>query len=356
MTDEPSLRGDGVSLAIGSKPSAERPDVLSGVSYVLPLRLDHAANEEMTAYLRWLSERLEVVVADGSPPPVFEYHRDAWSGFLTHLPVKSTRLNGKVAGVIDGLAVASGDLVVIADDDIRYDDETLRRLVERLDTAAAVVPQNYFFPLPWHARWDTGRSLLNRAFGHDYAGTVAMRRSFLPAGEYCGAVLFENLELLRTISASGGHLRHERGLYVRRQPPSAEHFRRQRVRQAFDSFAQPGRFAVELAVLPLTLWAARRPAGRRTAVAAGVSLVAAAEVGRRRDGGTRVFSPAAALWAPVWAAERAVCSWAAVAWRLRGGVPYAGQRLKVSAHRERDLAVAGCPESECLCRLRPAAS
>lgn len=332
-----------------TEPVAVRLDVLDGVSYVLPLRLHHPADAETTAYLRWLSERLEVVVADGSPAAVFEQHRDAWSGFLTHLPVKSTRRNGKVAGVIDGLAVASGDVVVLADDDVRYDDQTLRRLVERLDTAAAVVPQNYFSPLPWHASWDTARSLLNRAFGHDYAGTVAIRRSALPAGEYCGAVLFENLELLRTIGAAGGHVRHERGLYVRRQPPEAEHFRRQRVRQAFDSFAQPGRFAGELAVLPLTLEAARRPAGRRTLVAACVAIVATAERGRRRDGGAQVFSSTAALWAPLWVAERAVCSWLAVGWRLRGGVPYAGKRLPVAAHRERNLAGAGCPRSECLC-------
>lgn len=316
---------------------------------MLPIRLTSPADEELTAYLRWLSQRLEVVVADASPAPVFERHRDAWSGFATHLPVKSTRLNGKVAGVIDGLAVASGEQVVIADDDIRYDDETLRRLVQRLRSADAVVPQNYFQPLPWHARWDTARSLLNRAVGHDFAGTVAIRRSALPAGEYCGAVLFENLELLRTISARGGRVEHERGLYVRREPPTAVHFWRQRVRQAYDSFAQPGRFAVELAVLPLAVSAARRPAGRRTVAALGVALVAAAEVGRRREGGARVFPATAALWTPVWVAERAVCSWVAVGWRARGGVPYAGQRLKVAAHAARDLANAGCPELACSC-------
>ncbi len=325
------------------------PTRLPGTSYVLPIRLSSPADEELTAYLRWLSQRLEVVVADGSPTPVFERHRDAWSSFTTHLPVKSSRLNGKVAGVIDGLAVASGDLVVIADDDVRYDDETLRRLVARLQTADAVVPQNYFRPLPWHARWDTARSLLNRAFGHDFAGTVAIRRSALPAGEYCGAVLFENLELLRTISAHGGRVEHDRALYVRREPPTAAHFWRQRVRQAYDSFAQPGRFAVELAVLPSALWAARRPAGRRTAGAVGVALVAAAELGRRREGGAHVFPATAALWAPVWVAERAVCSWAAVGWRVRGGVPYAGKRLTLAAHRERDLANAGCSERACPC-------
>ncbi len=338
-----------MSSAVVQQSSAEWPERLPSVSYVLPLRLDCPAGEELTAYLRWLSQRLEVVVADGSPAAVFDQHRDAWRSFVTHLPVKSTRLNGKVAGVIDGLAVAAGDLAVIADDDVRYDDETLRRLVAQLHSADAVVPQNYFDPLPWHARWDTARSLLNRAVAADYAGTVAIRRSSLPAGEYCGAVLFENLELLRTVSASGGRVSHDRSLFVRRQPPSASHFVRQRVRQAYDSFAQPGRQVVELAVLPLTFQAALRPGGRRTVAAACLALIAAAEAGRRREGGARVFPSTAALWAPLWVAERAVCSWAAVAWRLRGGVPYAGRRLKVAAHRERDLAGSGCPVRECHC-------
>ncbi len=338
-----------MSPAVGQQRPAARSQRLRGVSYVLPLRLDRPADAELTAYLRWLSQRLEVVVADGSTAEVFDRHRDAWRGFVTHLPVKSTRLNGKVAGVIDGLAVAAGDLVVIADDDVRYDDETLRRLVAQLDSADAVVPQNYFDPLPWHARWDTARSLLNRALASDYAGTVAIRRSSLPAGEYCGAVLFENLELLRTVTAAGGRVRHDRSVFVRRQPPSASHFWRQRVRQAYDSFAQPRRQAVELALLPLTLLALRRPAGRRAVAVACLSLVAAAEAGRRREGGARVFPPTAALWVPLWVAERAVCSWAAVFWRLRGGVPYAGQRLKMSAHRESDLVRPGCLQRECHC-------
>ena len=57
-----------------------------------------------------------------------------------------------------------------------------------------------------------------------------------------------------------------------------------------------------------------------------------AEVGRRRHGGRAVVPATAALWAPLWVAERAVCVWLAVGWRLAGGVPYAGQRLVTAAH------------------------
>jgi Glycosyl transferase family 2 len=330
-----------------------RPPQMLSASYVLPLRLSRPADAELSAYLLRLSDWLEVVVADGSPPEVFAAHEEAWGDRIVHVAVKSVRLNGKVAGVIDGLAVATYDAVVIADDDVRFERADLERLIGSLDTAAAVVPQNYFDPLPWHARWDTGRTLLNRAFGVDYAGTAAVRRSQLPDAEYCGAVLFENLEMLRTITAAGGTVRHARGLYVRRVPPDAAHFWQQRFRQAYDSFAQPGRFAAELAVLPLGGLAARSRAGRRTAIAASAAVLAAAEFGRRRAGGGAVFATDAALWAPVWLAERAVCAWAAVVWRLQGGVPYAGGRLLVAAHREDELVGCSCAERACGCRASP---
>jgi hypothetical protein len=55
------------------------------------------------------------------------------------------------------------------------------------------------------------------------------------------------------------------------------------------------------------------------------AIVACAEAGRRRAGGTRVFPFVASLAAPLWVLERGVCAWLAcaayVAW---GGIPYRG--------------------------------
>ncbi len=83
-------------------------------------------------------------------------------------------------------------------------------------------PQNYFSRLPWHARWDTARTLLNRSLGRDYPGTLAVRRSrMLAMGLYDGDVLFENLELIRTVRAHGGSTVAPLDLYVARVPPSA---------------------------------------------------------------------------------------------------------------------------------------
>jgi hypothetical protein len=245
--------------------------------------------------------------------------------------------------VLTGLAAARTDKVVIADDDVRYDAASLRRVVELLDRADVAIPQNHFDPRPWHARWDTGRTLLNRAVGFDWPGTLGVRRAALePSGGYDGDVLFENLELVRTVRANGGRAVVAADCYVRRRPPTTRHFWSQRVRQAYDEFARPHRLVAALAVLPVggsLVW--RRPRRVGPIVAAPIALAA---WGRHRHGGSRVFPRSAVALAPVWVLERAVCSWVALAWRCRGGCPYAGQRVARAAHSVRALRhAAGSP-------------
>jgi hypothetical protein len=79
-----------------------------------------------------------------------------------------------------------------------------------------------FQPLPWHARWDTARSLVNRTFGADHPGTYVLRRStFCRMGGYDGDVLFKNLEMSRTIRAAGGREVSARSIFVVPRPPTA---------------------------------------------------------------------------------------------------------------------------------------
>jgi glycosyl transferase family 2 len=335
--------------------SASRP------SYVLPIkwRAGQHRPEELTGYLRQLARSCEVLVVDGSPDPVFTRHHGAWGELVHHLrpdPSLDCR-NGKVSGVITGVRAASQAAVVVADDDVRYDQEALSRVVARLDHADLVIPQNYFDPAPWHAAWDSARSLLNRALGTDYPGTMAVRRqAFLAAGCYDGDVLFENLELIRTLRAAGARISPAPDLFVRRLPPDTRQFLGQRVRQAYDSLAQPPRLAAELTLLPAALLAVH---GRRTWQLAGACAGAAAlaEVGRRRHGGTAAFPWPVSLLAPAWLAERAVCSWLAMACRLRGGVRYGGQRLPLAANSVRALrrraGAAPCPGQVKLEPARP---
>lgn len=311
------------------------------LSYVLPLRSRPGDDgiEELTEYLSWLAERVDLVVVDGSEPASFADHRDRWSGIATVVaPDEDIRCaNGKVRGVLTGLRLTARDAVVIADDDVRYDDAGLGRMQRLLEGAHLVRPQNYFDPLPWHARWDTARSLLNRALGSDYPGTLGVRRSFLGAvGGYDGDVLFENLELIRTVRAAGGRIVDAPGLFVRRRPPTFARFLEQRPRQAYDDWAQPVRFALFLSTGPAVVAALVRRRSRGLALAA-ASAIIVADVGRARHGGRAVFDRISPLFAPLWIGERAILAWVALVRRLLGGSPYAGAVIRRAANPPRVL-------------------
>lgn len=312
------------------------------LTYVLPLRWnDDREADELSFYLRWLAGQVEeVIVVDGSGPTLFAGHAGRWKEFVTHVPPDPslTYLNGKVTGVTTGMRAASTERVVIADDDVRYDRAALERAWRLLEDYDLVRPQNFFDPLPWHAAWDTGRTLLNRSFGADYPGTLGVRKEvFERAGGYDGDVLFENLELMRTITAAGGRCVAPLDLYVRRLPPETGHFVGQRVRQAYDEFALPHRLALWLSVVPALGAALAARSYKATSVGI-VSSIALAELGRRRAGGTRYFPARTSLFAPAWLLERGVCSWIALAQRVaRGGVAYRDGVLERAATPVKEL-------------------
>jgi len=317
------------------------------LAYIVPIRWhDGDQRRQLAAYLESIAPHCaELIVVDGSPPEVFAANAEAWGSLATHVPpLEDERwLMGKVSGVRTGVRLSSRERLVIADDDVRYEPEALRRTARLLDEHDLVRPQNYFTELPWHARWDTARTLLNRGLGRDYPGTLAVRRSrMLAMGLYNGDVLFENLELIRTVRAHGGSTAAPLDLYVGRIPPSASHFWGQRTRQAYDDFAIPPRMAVWLALLPLLALARpfSRPGGDKNAfpvVVAGTA-VALAERGRRRGGGAAVFPATSSLLAPLWMLERSLCAWLAVLQRLRfGGVRYGDSVIPTAAHPEHRL-------------------
>ncbi|HVL32278.1 MAG TPA: glycosyltransferase, partial [Actinomycetota bacterium] len=99
-------------------------------TYMLPLRWQSDDDiEELTAYLRRVAARAQLIVVDGSSDAIFSAHHAAWT-FAEHVrPDADVRcLNGKVAGVVTGLRRAGHEAVVIADDDVRYDEEVLARV------------------------------------------------------------------------------------------------------------------------------------------------------------------------------------------------------------------------------------
>jgi hypothetical protein len=308
----------------------------TGDEYILPLRWqDDSALDDLVCYLEQLCSWIPVTVIDGSPDELFHRHAARFPPGVKHLrPAAGREGNGKVAAVLTAVRLSTAERLVLADDDVRYTREALTAVIAGLDSADLVRPQNYFSDWPWHALWDTSRTLVNRALAADFPGTLAVRRAALEATGGYEPVLFENLELIRTVTAAGGREQRAPALFVARIPPSARHFLRQRVRQAYDDFAQPGRLASELALLPILAGILCLPVRRRmpALLGAAVAGMAVAETGRRRDQGRQVFPFRTVLFTPFWVLERAVCVWIALALRLRGGVPYAGTRLKTAAH------------------------
>ena len=202
-----------------------------------------------------------------------------------------------------------------------------------------VRPQNYFQPMPWHACLDTARTLLNRVSGGDWPGTIGVQRATLIATRgYDGDVLFENLELVRTISRERAARKPARsictcdGCHLRRAISG-----RSACGRRTDEFARPWRLVFWLALLPLSI-AAITFRGWSAIVAGVVLAIVAAETGRRRAGGTRVFPFVASLAAPAWICERAICAWLAVAAHaLWGGIPYRGRIVARAATPLRQL-------------------
>ena len=306
------------------------------VSYILPIRSETVPSTEFFHYVNNLSALAEVLLIDGSPAPIYLATDAQCTSAIRHCPPDddlSALVNGKVRGVLTGFRRASHETLIIADDDVRYTAQEVEQLIAALATADVVRPQNYFAPLPWHARLDTSRSLINRVTGGDWPGTLGVRRSILRrSGGYNGNVLFENLELVRTVIAAGGRARCRQDLFVRRLPPGTGHFWRQRIRQAYDEFARPARLLATLMLGPLFLTLTFRRQWSLLVTLFLLAPIAIAELGRRRDGGTRVFPWSAALWAPAWVVERALCVWAALGARLVfGGVPYGGRIVRTAA-------------------------
>lgn len=310
-------------------------------SYILPVKAAAPHRDaDFLDYLAWLAPRVELIVVDGSAPEVFAQHAVLFGERVRHVAPAPDLVTpmGKVGGVLTGLRLASHERAVIADDDVRYDERSLAQVLHALRDADVVRPQNWFEPLPWHARWDTGRMLLNRMWGGDWPGTLGVRCSILrETGGYDGRAMFENLELVRTVRAAGGTERVLLDAFVARRPSTTRHFWSQRVRQAYDELARPGRLALQLALLPAAAVLVAEGAWR-VLVVAPLLVVAVAEAGRRRSRATRVFPWSSALFAPLWVAERACCSWLAVGARvLLGGVPYRGTILSHAATPEREL-------------------
>jgi len=301
---------------------------------VIPLRWDGTRDRggeltDLASYLSWLVARVDVTVVDGSERQSVHYHRAVFPvGVRVIRPIGQGR-NGKVLGAVTGIRAARHELVILADDDVRYDWTALTAVLAALADADIVRPQNVYRDWPWCARWDMSRALIARTVGADWPGTFGVRQSAVTTmGGWDPDVLFENLEMLRTARGAGRRVANRPGIVVSRSAPSSRQFWSQRLRQAYDDLAQPPRLVLELAIAPALFLLRRQPRALAVVV---LLAVAAAELGRRRFRALDIPADVP-LWTPLWLAERGLLVWVALVVRGCGGVSYHGRRLATAAH------------------------
>ena len=316
--------------------AANRKDVLC--SFIVPIRrvkTDPLEIERFADYFKSLRlAGCEVLIVDGSPKAVFEEHKKSWQDFSRHFAPdpKYTYLNGKVNGVHTGVDLASCERIILADDDIRYSSADIKKMCDLLDVYEMVRPQNYIAPLPWWARIETGRILINRGVlrAGDYPGTCGFRRSTMRrVGHYDGDVLFDNEEIVRHFALQGANIKYARDFFILKRPPSFTKWLEQRPRQAYEDFVMRAKTLAFLSVLPVLL------ASSFVSVRAAVSLLIAISLiamllcyrGLLSDHAYKFFPVSSLLFSPLWVLERSLSVYWALYWRARyGGYPF-GQRI-----------------------------
>ena len=308
-------------------------------TYLLPVRrvaYDEIEAAKLRRYFDTVvAERCEIIVIDGSPPDVFAQNKTAFGNVCRHKAVdrRYRYLNDKVNGVHTGMALASFEKIILADDDIRYRAGQIAEVLQLLDNYEVVRPQNFLRPLPWWAKMESARMLINRATlrAADYPGTCAFRRSaFLACGHYDGDVLFDNEEIIRHFAQHGCAIAYANDLFVRRRPPTFRKWLEQRPRQAYEDFAMRSKTALFFG-LPWLLIATALRFGLRGIlsfiVVVSLGSIFIAWRGRARGRAARFFPLQCCFFAPLWIAERMGSTYWALYWFLtRGGYPF-GDRV-----------------------------
>jgi hypothetical protein len=316
-------------------------------TYLLPIRrrtFSPTETAELAGYFRILREAgCDVLVIDGSPAAVFARHADAWHWLVRHEPVDRSfgYLNDKVNGIHTGVNLATTEKIILGDDDIRYDQDEIDRVCELLETFEVVRPQNFLSPLPWWARMEAARMLINRATLRtgDYPGTCAFRRTaMLRVGHYDGDVLFDNEEIIRHFAHAGATVSYAIDLFVRKHPPTLRKWVEQRPRQAYEDFGLRSKTALFLSLPILAIWIACA-LGPGALLFYCAALVAAAMglafVGRWRGYAAQFFPLSICVFAPLWILERTASTYWALYWHFaHGGYPFGDKILSKGIGRD----------------------
>jgi hypothetical protein len=316
-------------------------------TYLLPIRrgkFSRAEASELAVYFGTLNDAgCDVLVIDGSPASVFREHAEAWRSVCRHEQVDRSfgYLNDKVNGIHTGVRLAVTGKVVLADDDIRYHAAEIERVCDLLDTFDVVRPQNYLSPLPWWARMETARMLINRATLRtgDYPGTCAFRRgAMLRVGPYDGDVLFDNEEIIRHFAHAGANISYATNLFVPKRPPTFGKWIEQRPRQAYEDFGLRAKTAVFLNVPLFAIWIGGVFGWKSFFVylsLLALAAIALATAGRFRGTASAYFPSSVCVFAPLWILERSISTYWALYWYFaRGGYPFGDKILSKGIGRD----------------------
>ncbi len=281
-------------------------------------------------------------MVDGSPAGVFQRHAEIFAPVGHHLAVdrRFGYLNDKVNGIHTAIERTTTEKIILADDDIRYGATELLEVARLLEDFEVVRPQNYLTPLPWWARMEAARMLVNRATLRtaDYPGTCAFRRTtFVAAGHYDGDVLFDNEEIIRHFARRGARIAWATDLFVARRPPTFRKWLEQRPRQAYEDFPLRAKTALFFVLLPLLLLllVLRLELGLVFLFSLGISAILLALAGCRRGAAASYVPLPVCFFAPFWVLERSLSSWCALYWFLRhGGYPFGDNILAKGVGRD----------------------
>ena len=320
---------------------------MSRCTYLLPIRrASFSASEaaELADYFRTLEAAgCAVLIIDGSPPQVFQQHHEAWDSLSRHEKVDRSfgYLNDKVNGIHTGVNLATTQKIILADDDIRYAAAQIDRVCELLDDFEVVRPQNFLAPLPWWARMEAARMLINRASLRiaDYPGACAFRRdSMLRVGHYDGDVLFDNEEIIRHFARAGATISYATNLFVQKRPPRSRKWIEQRPRQAYEDFGMRAKTALFFS-LPVVATAVGFVWGWKGFLLYLLALcllsTALAAAGRLRGTASQYFPWSVCFFAPLWIVERSFSTYWALYWHLvHGGYPFGDKILSKGIGRD----------------------
>lgn len=295
-------------------------------TYLVVIDSDRELPDDLQELTNYLSEigvsGCDVVVVDGSPEEIFDQNGQSLRWVSRHVAARPRHRS--FSGAIDPIRAAidfsNCDKVIVADQNVRYDDEAIARICALLDNHEVVEPQDYFAPLPWWSGIEAGRMLVHRGVDPlpDHGVTFGMRKWSVRGLRTIDAAWSNGDDPVRRLASQGADVFSACDVFVRRLPPPLGDWIRDRPRQADDDFAMPVKSAFFFALLPmiallLILGGARLAGGYAGAVACAATVLAI----RGRIGASAFFPLRACLSAPLWIVERSVSVYWALFRKLR---------------------------------------